>query len=373
MEEQKPGVLRWLARRLTVTEIFSLFTSFGLFYAELDNRKPLRQALAEALERPTVSYARWPHVLGIIIVVLLGVEILTGTLLALYYLPTPDAAHASVRTILRDVSFGWFVHHVHFWGAQILIAALIVRLVRFFYHRVYQAPRELIWVFSALLLLVCLHADLTGWFLPWTEDSYWSSARTLDIVDAVPVYGAFVSFLIGGGEGPISELTLIRFYILHIAILPLFALTLVYLHFSSVRRIGLTESPRENTEIGANVLRIHVANLAIVLTLLVGLLVTLAVLLPVPFLAKADPYTTVPGIAPPWYLLAPFALLELTAGILPQWLMGSILFIAFLVFTLLPFVDRSASGRRGLLLSRILAGLVLIAWVALTIYGTRVA
>ena len=83
------------------------------------------------------------------VVVLIGLEILTGSLLALYYLPTPEAAHASLGTILRDVTIGGLVHQIHFWGAQVLLAVLLVRLVRFLLQGVYRPPRELVWVFAA--------------------------------------------------------------------------------------------------------------------------------------------------------------------------------------------------------------------------------
>lgn len=373
MKDRRRGIFGWLTRRLNMTEIFSVLTSLGLFYAELDNRKPLDEALEEALETPVASYARWPALLGIITVVLLAAEILTGMLLALYYLPTPAAAHASVRTLLRDVEFGWFVHQIHFWGAQLLIAVLIVQLTRFFVHRVFDPPRELIWVFAALLLLVCLHADLTGRFLPWTTQAYWSSVRALDVLKTVPIYGALVSFVLGGGESYGSELTLIRFYVLHVGVLPLLGLALVYLHFSSIRRVGLGQALPQTVITAAQALRLHVANLCIVLTLVFGLLVTVAVLFPVTFLGRADPYTTVPGVPPPWYLLAPFGLLELNAGVVPQWLIGSVLFLAYLMFIIVPFVDKSGSYGRGRAVSFLLAALVLAAWLALTIHGARVA
>ena len=121
MAEQRTGWLDWFSRRLGLTEIFSLLTSYGFFHAELDQRKPPREALAEALAKPMPSYARWPRVLGLAAVVLTGVEILTGGLLALYYMPTPEGAHASTASILSEVHFGAFTYQVHYWGAQLLL------------------------------------------------------------------------------------------------------------------------------------------------------------------------------------------------------------------------------------------------------------
>lgn len=373
MSRDKEGLLDWFSKRLNLTEIFSLLTSYGLFYAELDSRKPLREALAEAREQPLPSYARWPRALGLIAVVLLAIEILTGMLLALYYLPTPQTAHASLGTILRDVDFGWLVHQMHFWGAQLLIAVLILRIVRFFVQGIYRAPRELIWVVAALLLLVAFHLDLTGRALPMTSQAYWSSVRALEIVSAVPIYGNLILFLAGGGGAAITDLTLIRFYVMHVAVLPLLAVTFIYLHFSGIRRIGLAEAESEPKRKGKSAIRMHLLNMAILLTVIFGLLVTLAVLAAVPFQAEADSYSTVPGVRPPWYLLAPFGFLEWTSGFLPTWVAGLFLFIAFMAFLALPFLDRSPPGSRGRVAALLVAALVLAAWVFFTIYGARVA
>jgi len=326
------------------------------------------------LERPTASYARWPRVLGLVGVVLIVVEVVTGGLLALYYLPTPQAAHASLGTILRDVQFGWFIHQVHFWGAQALLALLALRIARFFLQRVYKAPRELLWVFGVLLLLVCLQLDLTGRALPFTAPAYWSTIRSLEVLGAVPLYGSLIQFLLGGDGGAISDLTLIRAYVLHVGVLPAVLIALVYLlQFSTVRRVGLTDVEGEEKVVGA-VLRTHVTDLAILLVLIFGFLVTLAVLVPVPFGGEADPYTTLPGVGPPWYLLAPFGLLELTPQAIPRQIPGAILLLAAVAFLALPFLhspDSSPSprGRRLLLGGGVL---VLVVWFLLSLYGARV-
>lgn len=365
-------LLDWLSERLNLTEIFSLLTSYGLFYAELDNRKPLREALAESRATALPSYARWPRVLGLVVVVLLVLEGLTGALLALYYLPTTDSARASVGTILRQVDFGWFVHQMHFWGAQLLIAVLALRLFRFFAQRLYRPPRELVWVFATLLLLVCLHLDLSGRALPMTDPAYWSTIRALEILQSVPIYGSAMLFLLGDAGPFIGDLTLIRLYALHVAILPAAALILIYLHFSTVRRVGLTERPGEERLSAPAALPRHLVNLAILLVLLVGVLVSLAVLAPIGFEAAADPFATPQGVGPPWYLLAVFGFLEATAGAVPRAVAGFAVFFVFVLLVLLPFLDRSG-GRRAGALRAVLAVLALAAWLAFTILGMRAA
>jgi len=367
------SLLDWFSTRLNLTEIFSMLTSFGLFYAELDNTKGIRRAFSEALDRPTASAARWPRVLSLIVVLLIGLLILTGGLLALFYLPTPEAAHESVGTILRDVHFGGLVHQIHFWGAQVLIAVLILRLVRYFVQNVHKPPRELLWVFAAALLLVCLHSDLTGRLLPWSANSYWSTVRAIEIAQSVPIYGTVLVFLIGGAESIISDLTLIRFYILHVAILPALAVPLIYLHFSCVRRTGFKEKAEERKLPGRTAFKVNFVNLVILLTVAFAILLTLAVLVSVPFEEKADPFATVPGVGPPWYLLAPFAILELGSTFLPRWVAGTFLFLLTMAVLTLPlWYQPKAEGIRGRNVSFILGALGVILWILLTWYGAQV-
>jgi quinol-cytochrome oxidoreductase complex cytochrome b subunit len=371
MKREERGLLNWLSSRINVTELFSFLTSFGLFNREVDTRKPLREALDEALQKPAPSYGRWPRVLGLYSLILLVFEIVTGGMLALYYVPTPHGAYDSLLVILQEVPFGWLVHQIHFWGAQLLLAVLIIRLFRFFFRQIYRKPRELVWICAGAMLMVCMHADLTGRLLKWTSVSYWSGVRVLETLSTVPIYGWFLKIVIGGGE--ISELTLIRYYFLHIAILPLLMLALIYLHFSTVRHVGLTDVGHDSSAAGATFYRNHLANLAIVLAMILGVLVTLAVLLPLPFHGRADLLATVPGVRPPWYLLGPFGLRELSSSLISRWVGGTILFLLAIGFLGMPFFEKGLPRalRRPILVT--MGSVTLLIWILLSFYGARVA
>jgi quinol-cytochrome oxidoreductase complex cytochrome b subunit len=371
LNQRRSEILEWLSRRINVTEIFSFLTAFGIFYAEVDTHKPLREALAEALRKPIPSYGRWPRVLGLFTLVLLIIEIFTGSLLAFYYLPTPQGAYGSLLLLLQDVPFGWFVHQIHFWGAQLLLVILVVRLFRFFFQGVYRAPRELVWVFTTLLFFVCLHADFTGRFLKWTSVSYWSGVRVLETLSSVPIYSWIWSTAIGGFD--ISELTLIRYYFFHIAVFPILMMGLIFLHFSTVRRVGLSDVTRDGSTSGMIFYRNHMANLTIVLALTFGVLSTLAVVFPLPFHGQADPLSTVPGVQPPWYLLGPFGLRELISRVLPSWAGGIGLLLISLGVLGLPFLERALPDRMRRPVIWLLGIAALASWVLFSIYGARVA
>ena len=361
------SISAWLEERFNLTEMFSLAASFGLFPSELDTRRPFKEALRDAIHRPVPSYGRWPRVLGIVSLLLFAFLAATGALLVFYYQPTASEAYRSVTTIVRDVSFGWFLHQAHRWGARLLLVILLVRLWRFFFQGVYRKPREALWIIALLTFLAATHADLTGRLLTWNAEGYWTTVRALEVLYALPMIGPLFSFLVGGPR--IDSLVLTRFYVLHVVVLPVFLLGLFYLHFSGVRRVGLSSVTAETRPVGG-ALKVHIYNLLILSALLFGALVTLVTLLPAPFIAPADPFTTPPGASPPWYLLAAYGLIELFPASWPRWLPGLTVEVTLILALLLPFLDRSDGRRtRQRRMAIALGGVVLVTWALFTWYG----
>jgi quinol-cytochrome oxidoreductase complex cytochrome b subunit len=369
IESRRGRLLDWIERRLNVTEIFSLLSIYGLLYAELDVRKPVRQALREAVARPVSVFARWPRALGLVTVVLCLFEAVTGVLLALYYQPTPEAAYASVRVIVRDVSFGWLVHQIHRWGAQLLLLVLLLRLVRFLAQALYRAPREILWMAGVGLFVAAAGLDLSGRLLTWDARSYWSAVRGLEILEALPVAGAVFAFLLGGREP--GALVLLRAYFFHIALLPALFALLLYLSFGTVRRFGLSGEEDSAAPPAQRPYRTHLANIGILVILMLGLLVTLAVLVPASFPAQADPLLTPTGIRPPWPLWGAYGLLEIAPSYLPRPAAGVLLMALVALLAFLPLIEGAAapeSGRRSKMV-RLTGMLLLVLWALLSLYG----
>lgn len=365
----KRAPFAWLESRFNLTEMFSLLTSFGMFPGDLDTRRPLGEALREALDRPLPSYARWPRVLGLLSFILFLFVGLTGILLAFYYQPTASEAFGSVTTIVRDVSFGWFVHQTHHWGATALLAILLIRLWRFYFQGLYKTPREAIWIVALLTFLVATHADLTGRLLPWDERGYWTAVRAVELLFALPVVGPLFASLIGGTN--IDSLVLTRFYVLHVMVLPACLVVLFYLHFSSVRRVGLSPGSGAGRT-GHGAYKVYLYNLLILAVLILGGLITLATLWPERFGVPADPLVTLPGVRPPWYLLAAHGLVEKLPAIVPRGLRGLVVEAILLACILLPFLDRSPGKTARERRTAILVGAaVLLLWAAFTVVGFR--
>ncbi|HEY4491462.1 MAG TPA: cytochrome b N-terminal domain-containing protein [Acidobacteriota bacterium] len=355
----------WLEQRLNLSEIFSFLTSFGISYTPLDTNVPLRQSVKETFLRPIPSYERWPHVLGILTFITFLLEVLTGFLLAFYFQPTTATAYDTTQLILRDAAFGWYIHQMHYWGGQLLAILLLLRLVRFFWHRVYKRPHELTWIFGTILFLLAAQSSFTGRLLPWDQVGYWGTVRGLELFEEIPVFGALMRYLVGGFT--LADPQLIRFYLLHVMILPLLTFAFFYLHFATVRKVGLstTFSIEQKT---APIYPRYLMNLLIIMLVLFGLILTLAVLVPDAFSAKADPFRTPAGISVSWYLLPLYGLFELA----PRWAAAWIALLATLTAVFLPLVDRVTPLGRSSRLSSVLGILIIVILLILSYYGYRV-
>lgn len=360
----KRSFLGWIEERVNLTEIVSFLSVFGLLPTELDSRKRLREALTEALRQPLPSYARWPRVLGILSFILFLLLALTGTMLSFYYQPTANEAYGSVTSIARDVAFGGLVNQVHRWSAILFLLILALRVIRFFFGGLYGRGREVIWMAAVMAFVVATFADVSGRLLPWDARGYWTTVRAREVTDALPGIGPLFTFLVGGGG--LDSLVLTRFYVLHIVVFPVLLLLLFYVHFSSVRRVGMS---RVDAAPANRSFRVALYDMTLLVIFLIGSLMTLAVLLPHPFDVVADPLTTPPNARPPWYLLAPHALQQAFPAIVPPFLRGLFLEALFAVVLLLPFLDRSGGTgpRRRLFLT--LGVVTCVGWVALTWLG----
>jgi len=361
--ERKRSLLAWVETRVNLTEIVSFLSVFGLLPAELDTKKPLREALRGAMAQPLPSYARWPRVLGILsflLFVFLGV---TGMMLAFYYQPAAEQAYSSVTLIARDVAFGTLVHQIHYWSAALLLVFLGARVVRFFFQGLYARGREIVWIAAVLSFVAAAIVDLTGRLLPWDASGYWTTVRAREVTDAFPVLGPITTFLVGGSG--LDSMVLTRYYLLHIAIFPLLLLLLFYISFSSVRRVGMSHvDPTQATRS----LRVAMYDMLLLVIFMVGGLMTLAVLFPQHFDIPADPFRTPPDARPPWYLLAPYALME-GLSFLPKFIRGLIPEAILAAVIGLPFLDRESGTGRTRRLFRYAGIALLVLWAVLTWAG----
>jgi quinol-cytochrome oxidoreductase complex cytochrome b subunit len=182
---------------------------------------------------------RWTYSfgLGIIATVLFGVLIFTGVLLMFYHVPSIERAYSSMKEIQLSVPLGQFTRNMHRWSAHLMVLVVFLHMLRVFYTGAYKPPREFNWIVGVLLLILTLGASFTGYLLPWDQLAYWAITVGTSIASYAPAVGpAMREILLGGTE--VGQNTLIRFYTLHIAVLPTLLVLLVSLHFWRVRKDG---------------------------------------------------------------------------------------------------------------------------------------
>jgi ubiquinol-cytochrome c reductase cytochrome b subunit len=310
--------------------------------------------------------------LGGITMFLFGVQVVTGTLLALYYKPTPDAAYDSVLFITSDVAFGWLIRSMHHWAANLMILFLVLHLLRVFFQAAYKYPRELTWVVGIGLLGVTMVFGFTGYLLPWDQRAYWATVVGTEIAGSVPMIGDFLLQLLRGGAD-VTEATLSRFFGIHVLVLPLALGAILAVHLVFVHQQGLANPkvadprpPAVPTGRTKPFFPHYILEEVIAWFFLLAILVVLASIFPAGLEEEANPLETPAHTKPEWYFLAVYELLKHVERLIG--ILAPMVFVVILA--LLPFIDRNPEVRPRRRPLAILLGIVGIAvLVGLTIWG----
>ncbi len=182
---------------------------------------------------------RWSYSfgLGVISVILFAVLVFSGVVLMFYYIPSIERAYPAMKALQLSVPLGEFTRNMHRWSAHAMVLVVILHMVRVFYTGGYKPPREFNWVIGVILLILTLGASFTGYLLPWDQLSYWAITVGTNIAGYAPILGQPMRQMLLGGSD-VGQAALIRFYALHIAVIPLAAIILISLHLWRVRKDG---------------------------------------------------------------------------------------------------------------------------------------
>src|SRR5437867_3041013 len=195
--------------------------------------------MAHPVPRETAS---WFYVFGSAALTVFVLQIVTGILLALVYVPSAGEAWSSLQILNHDVSLGWFIRAVHGWGSNFMIAIVLIHMVQVFLFGAYKYPRELTWIVGVLLLLMTLGMAFTGQVLRFDQDAYWGLGIGVSIASRVPVMGPWLVNLLLGGP-IIAGATLSRFFALHVFVVPGLLIAFVVVHLILVLALGINEWP----------------------------------------------------------------------------------------------------------------------------------
>jgi len=322
-------------------------TGFGRW---LDQRLPIVRLVSDSFVTfPTPRNLNFWYTFGGILTFMLAVQIVTGIVLAMHYVPNEGLAFASVeQRIMREVNYGWLIRYIHANGASMFFLAVYIHIFRGLYYGSYKAPREILWILGVFIYLLMTATAFFGYVLPWGQMSFWGATVITSLFSAIdqviPNLGTAITHWLWG-DFAVGDATLNRFFSLHY-LLPFVIAGVVGLH------IWALHVPGNNNPLGIDVkgpqdtVPFHPYY-----TVKDGFYLTLFVLMFMGFVfyapnffgnpdnyIQANPLVTPPDIVPEWYLLPFYAMLRSV----PQKLFGVLVMVgALLTLLFIPWLDSS--------------------------------
>ncbi|PIQ11583.1 MAG: cytochrome bc complex cytochrome b subunit [Ignavibacteriales bacterium CG18_big_fil_WC_8_21_14_2_50_31_20] len=282
---------------------------------------------------PIHNHSVWYYMGGISLFLFI-VQVLSGLLLLMYYIPGEDNAYESVQFIVTKVDFGWLVRNIHSWSANMMVFFVFLHMFSVFFTKAFKKPRELTWVSGFLLLLLALGFGFSGYLLPWNELAFFATKVGTDIVGVVPFIGDAIKVVLRGGDD-VTGATLSRFFGIHVAILPALFSVFLVIHLIFVQKQGMSE-PEHFEKLDESKKKYipffpnFVLQDALLWIIVLIILLSLTLFFPWELGLKADALASAPiGIKPEWYFMFMFETLKL--------LPANILFIEGEVFGILAF------------------------------------
>jgi quinol-cytochrome oxidoreductase complex cytochrome b subunit len=208
----------------------------------LDERVGWRQVW-DAIFLRKIPKVNWWFTLGSASLFVALNQMITGILLTIYYVPTPDHAYDSVQFITTQVPAGWLIRGLHHYGASAMVILVALHMLRVIFYGAYKYPREVTWFSGVVLLLVTIGFGFTGYLLPWDQKAYWATTVGTRIAGTPPFIGDFIVRIVRGGD-ELSAVTLARFFGVHVWVLPTLLLLLTAFHMYLVIRIGISAVPK---------------------------------------------------------------------------------------------------------------------------------
>lgn len=309
---------------------------------------------------------KWLFAMGTTPFILLPIQIITGILLAFYFVPSPEMAYESVRYITEEVRMGFWVRGFHSWGAHLMIIAIFLHMMRVFFTNAYRKPREINWIVGFILLVLMMTISFTGYSLTYNQLSYWAATVGTNLIEEVPLIGGFLVELLRGGEN-IGTNTLTRFYTLHVWLLPLIIMLMVVIHIIVLRVHGISEP--EGYEKGYYAFYpMHFFKIILVTLFLLSLISLLTIIYPPGIGEPADPLNTPLHIKPEWYFYAIFLFLKFVPLKLGMLITG----IAVLGMVFWPFIEPmlSKNEKKRTTISYIVGAITILILIVFTLIQT---
>jgi ubiquinol-cytochrome c reductase cytochrome b subunit len=318
------------------------------FRGWLNHRTGLDALLSSALDEPIPGGARLAYVFGSGLLFIFLSQIITGIFLALYYVPSADHAHTTVAYITKSVTAGSFLRGLHAYGASAMIVVLLLHLSQTYIYGAYKGRRELLWFSGCLLFVLVLGMAFTGYLLPWDQKAYFATAVGTNAASEVPLIGESVKQLMRGGTD-MGTLTISRFFVAHVFLIPACIFALVAAHLVLFRAVGaagpVSEDPFEPKQKPELFYPRQILMDLSLTALLIIFLGCLAFLVPIQLGPPANPADAQYIPRPEWYYLPIFQWLKYwhgAASVVGVLVIPTVLALAVVA---VPFLDRGVERR----------------------------
>ena len=363
----------------------------------IDQRFPLTETWEKHISKyyAPKNFNVW-YLMGVLSMIALAIQLISGVYLTMNYKPDASAAFHSVEYIMRDVDFGWLIRYFHSTGASFFFIVVYLHMFRGMLYGSYRKPRELVWLIGMVIFLLLMAEAFLGYLLPWGQMSFWGAQVIVNLFDTIPFIGPDIAQWIRG-DYVISDITLNRFFSLHVIAIPLLFVIFVFLHIVALHKVGSNNPDGVDIKKYKDEHGIPVDGVAFHPYMTVkdffGASVFLFFFVLVVFYAPemggyfleppnfeaANPLKTPEHIAPVWYFTPFYAMLRAVPSFnLPfigpsQFPAVVVMFAAVLIWFALPWLDRSPvrSIRYKGIWSKMILFIFVVSFVVLGYIGTQ--
>ncbi len=344
-----------------------------------ERRRFLSKTIFLHFRPPTVyeKTLRYTHSWGLggMTTTLVTLQLLTGILLKFMYDPTPVAAYGSIQALMGQIPFGKFIRNVHYWSANLLVLVAFLHLLRVYFTGAYHPPRQFNWVVGLTMFIVILTANFTGYLLPWDQLSYWAVTVSTSMLEYIPIVGGLISQALRAGND-LGPTTLRMFFAIHTALVPLFIVLLMGIHFWRVRKAkGLVVPRAPEEEPDTNLFRVPtmphlLLREAVVGLVLLAVVFLLAITIDAPLGDPANPGLSPNPTKAPWYFSGFQELFLHLHPVLAVFVLPALALCAFLLIPYFRYEKNSGGiwfvsqrGRQFAIASMICAILITVVWI----------
>ncbi|MFN8468229.1 MAG: cytochrome b N-terminal domain-containing protein [Caldilineaceae bacterium] len=335
------------------------------------------------------SVTRFTHTfrLGLLSTYLFLVETITGLILMIWYAPTPERAYTDMIRLLGNVPIGQMMRDMHRLGAELMVVAVTLHMVRTYLTGSYKAPRQFTWFTGVILLVLTLFLSFSGYLLPWDQLAYWAVTIGTSMAEAVPppIVGETVN-LLARGAPDIGANGLMRFYLLHVLFLPLALFLFFFVHYYKVVHFGIS-LPSDEEEVGQDTANkvpadrrvyflpdVLLDETAVLIVFTALMVLACTFFFTAPLESIANPQSTPLHTVAPWYFYWLQGLLKIADKTIAGVYVPGVLLVLLMA---IPYLDRNPSrrgrDRRVAIVSGIVAGIVIIilSWMGTPYYAVQ--